>query len=148
MNAFQCSDAHIGALVDAARHWDVHWFQPSTTGYANIDDLTRSWIAARDREPSRLGQQLAITNWLSVHAANPDLQAPEPVYQHVPRPVLPAVQILKAVRCYIDQACDTITWDDSEAANFCRELETAAIVRLPGWQEASWHIGDTTADTK
>jgi hypothetical protein len=60
-------------------------------------------------------------------------------YRFRPCP-LPAVVVLKAIRCYEYQSCEHPEWEASPACEFCADLRLAWIPQLPGYDEAPWGI--------
>lgn len=64
----------------------------------------------------------------------------EPVYQHGPTRSYSPVGLLKIIKCYEYQSCETPDWDTSEAHNFCAALKDQLVHLLPAWDDAPWAI--------
>lgn len=50
------------------------------------------------------------------------------------------VAVLKAIDGYTYQSCEHPEWESSEAKRFCDSLAGQASRRLPGYEDAPWHI--------
>lgn len=48
------------------------------------------------------------------------------------------VQVLKACHCYAYQSCEHDGWKTSDAKAFIDALESQAVRKLPGYDEAEW----------
>ena len=59
---------------------------------------------------------------------------PRPRWNAIPEPI----QLIKAVKCFMYQACETDDWEQSEAFAFCQGLISKYICKLPGYDAAEW----------
>lgn len=158
MSAFLCGKDHIDLLVTAALEYQRHggrfsWYwggnrkeldQYAGAGQVSPDELGRiligwnvSSLDARygrgswDPEASEL---LAGYRW--DHTGKPTGALEVASWQKVreaPDPVL----VLKALACLEYQCCEAEGWREAEGAAVARSLQDAAIMRLPGWDEAA-----------
>jgi hypothetical protein len=124
-----------------------------------MDELKRVTREATDEDADRIGQMLVSENLKSIQYRYPDTvddpqNAPGPIeqYWHQPYhwdawlgsgPKASAVEGLKAIDCYVHQACEHPGWDHSEARLFCEALRRALIGQLPGYDEAPWEWSES-----
>jgi hypothetical protein len=106
--------------------------------------------SSRDIDPDALGQLLVNENVRSVLHRYPEAidsgEVPGPaehywerLYRFRRRRYRPtAVEALKAVRCYVYQACEHDEWETSEAKQFCDALAWTLVRSLAGYEEAPW----------
>ena len=91
----------------------------------------------------QLADMLARENWKSYrerYAHRDDLPEHPVTVTNTSRRLTP-VELLKACRCYIYQACESPTWDSSTARHIVeQEIQLLAIANLPGYGEAPWGI--------
>jgi len=86
-----------------------------------------------------VGAMLAAQNRRSVNFRY-DEEEIQPVYQHGPSRSYSPVELLKIIKCYEYQSCETPDWETTEAQNFCAALKDQLIHLLPGWDDAPWAI--------
>lgn len=120
MSAFQVSPEHINYLAVAA-----HLYHVAT-------------------DPQALAEQLAAENAKSIEHAYPHHGPcePVPVRWSLPRRRIEPIQVIKAAECYRYQSCEHPEWAESDAARVIDHLISAAIGKLPGYDEAEWEIVD------
>jgi hypothetical protein len=130
MSAFVVSNKHISALVKAA-HCSYpgngpyyYWHNESHFFLGNLEDI---------------GQKLVDENLRSVNYRYDEQECPEP-FILTPTPDYPLAALLKACDCYEYQACETPDWRDTEAWAILDAIRSNIISRLPGYEEAEWHI--------
>jgi hypothetical protein len=122
MSAFQVGPEHLNYLVNAAILYDVH--------------------AATIYTPEQLGIMLARENAISLNARYPQHRT-EPIpyaFTIVPKRTITPVQTIKAAQCFEYQACEHHGWKESTTKRIIDALTSAAIGKLPGYQEAAWEI--------
>jgi hypothetical protein len=92
-------------------------------------------------DPDKVGALLWDENHKSVFHRYPTHKGKHspPRYAYKPNPQPPVV-VLKAVACYEYQTCERPDWPGSEAFRVAKQIESAAISRLPGYSEAPWGI--------
>jgi hypothetical protein len=146
MSVYVVPKAHIDALVATALDG------PADAGAPAVHQ-GRCLLPGYQRGADALGRMLWLENLRSVayrHAPDVSGYCFDPVrltdeaiaaytYQ---RPVrrLTIVAALKALQGYRYQACECPDWEASDAASFCRQLESALISALPGYDDAPWAI--------
>lgn len=163
MSAFIVSKAHIDALVRTALHgpmgvgraggWEpLVYYVPLEQGTMvkrdvrfDADEIGRMlWQANYDSVAYRYGHKtveerdaafIVTQDWINNYTAD----VRWPVY---PRQLLTHAAALKALECYVYQSSERDDWDKSEAAQFCRHLQTWLIQTLPGYDAAPWEIND------
>ena len=156
MSAFEVSNTHIDALVNAAlrgdRHGPLSWYFGEIEWDGDIDHYNAALAKAR-REVTRenaetWGAVLLAENRASVNYryTEDEIEAPY-IFTEIPGHLgaLDAVAILKAIRCYAYQACEHPEWKASEARAFCDALTVQMINMLPGYDAAKWEV-DSFAD--
>jgi len=140
MSAFQCSDAHLLAILhflrinSATRENELRLY---ATGQAG-DNLgpwhhDETWVKAM--------KLLFDANQVSLQARYKD--EPNPFFEsqyHFDIGVKPltAVEALKACQSYAYQACEDKGWEASLACALVEKIKNAAIGSLPGYEEAKW----------
>lgn len=136
MSAFIVSDSHIDAIVTFARQARIS-MRPLQ------GDVPGGWVAVVDANPSDIGQALLNANYLSVNHRYRERETP-PKYRFVDYGgPLQAISVIKACNCFDYQACEVETYEESWAARFVDSVRSAAIYRLPGYDEAhGWEIKD------
>jgi len=129
VSAFILSHDHIAYLVNAAVTYRVGY----STG-TDRQQVTRDTAAA-------VGAALFAENVASVTYRYDFALTVDPyVATNASPPATDPVQVLKAVQCYEYQTCEHPGWLDSAARLFCEHLTSAAIGRLPGYEDAAWEI--------
>jgi hypothetical protein len=145
MSAWIVSKTHIDALVRAGIR--AHIIDPT-------DSMgTDGFGYTGKKGPTDWGRLLWLENLRSVQHRYPrenSTELPGPCPTPFPdaydfagnyhMPILPAVNVLKAIACYEYQSCEHPGWEDSEAHRFCQALKNAAITWLPGYDSAPWGI--------
>jgi len=157
MSAFEVSTNHIRVMINAGLtksygnhlEWKVRPYTEDETetvfarGHAWGPGMIRvSQNIFRELNPESaeaVGALLAAQNRRSVNFRY-DEEEIEPVYQHGPTRSYSPVELLKIIKCYEYQSCETPDWDTSEAHNFCTALKDQLIHLLPGWDDAPWAI--------
>lgn len=134
MSAFMCSEKHLTVLASYAVRFNV---------YGNITMGGRS-----DRETlATLFALLARENALSLDARYPGDKAEDSAELLRPSKEglaafleYPAAAIVKLCHCYAYQACEHKGWADSLAKKLVDQIESHAVRRLPGYEQAPWSI--------
>jgi hypothetical protein len=148
MSAFVVDRKHIDALVTAAldgcplrQGSPVSWYFPSIERPGDtLVTLQEKRRTARQEDASRIGAMLWAENVNSVNHRYTEDEW-EDVYEYRRYTgTLPAVQVLKAIDCYVYQSCEHDGWETSEAKQFCESLRHAYIGLLPGYSDAEWSI--------
>lgn len=148
MSAYMIEREHITYLVGAAMFDGGHaWYHVKPPGMRHRRELDR---ADYDRA-AEVGQMLWDENKRSINARYPDTidnmdDAPGVVgetyrfhkYYGSPFTIIEPVQLIKAVNCFMYQACETDDWPESEAFAFCQSLISKYICKLPGYDAAEW----------
>ena len=101
-----------------------------------------------EESAGRVGAMLLAENRRSVNHRYDEEEWEEPYgfrrLAGYPDPIV----VLKAISCYRYQSCEHPAWPDSEAFRFCEALESVAIARLPGYDEApGWEVHDRNVFT-
>jgi hypothetical protein len=132
MSAFVVDKNHIDYLVFAAEIWRV---------------LPRD--GSKLMSPRELGQMLWDENVRSVEHLYPSTEIQElpghcgdaPYLYDVGSSVwitLNPVEVLKACSCYEYQSCEHEGWVTSGARSFIENLQSMAIRKLEGYEDAPW----------
>jgi hypothetical protein len=133
MSAYVVSDKHINYLVNAAIHYNTHctyitWGE-SRAEFGNADEIARALLGENIKSVAyRYSEQPDLASVEAFRHRWDGLKAPD------------AVQVLKAIHCYEYQSCEHPRWAGSPAWSFVRQLERAAMRRVPGYEEAEWSI--------
>lgn len=163
MSAFEVGDDHINAMLTAGIVWGeestidrpMSWVWPRLTrdeaeeasergasfSSAGIELYQARHHLLTPATAGRVGAMLVAQNRASVNFRYDEDEWETPfLFDRLPGTPEP-VTILKAVRCYEYQACETPDWDTSEAEAFCEALIYLAISVLPGFDSApGWPI--------
>ncbi len=120
MSAYLVEQNHIAYLVAQSR---AHILRGTM-------DYTVSFMGGGD--PEALGQILWDENLKSINYLYKDRQT-LPAYKHKNGLyVWDALQVCHSVSCYEYQSCEHPGWEESKAADFCRQLSGVAISTLLG----------------
>lgn len=146
MSAYMVHEEHINVMIWAA----VELASPRDTGpvfrYADAMGNTQQLSSLDAGSMTRAGQMLVEANAESMAARYGEHDHSYPYqYQRPKRTDWTAVDVLGALSCYEYQACETGTFETSEAGRFCEALRNGLINRLPGMNTAPWEIGPETA---
>lgn len=130
MSSFQVSDNHINALVTygARRNMMI-----STSNHGTLD--------LNKRQDCQKAAQILIDQ--NIRAVACDYNEHDEPYQIVfthKNLELPAVNIVKACRCFNYQACGTDDWKETDACRIIEWIESEAIGHLAGYDAAAWSI--------
>lgn len=137
MSAFLCDDCHLTALASFA-------LQEKTQGYLAGPDAS---YHARHGEPLQtLGQRLKDENAANLYHLYGDRADDSPETwigpfepcRHAHHARVEPVAMLKAIACYEYQCCDRPEWKDSDVRSLLSRMRSAAIARLPGYEQAAW----------
>ena len=132
MSAFMVLPIHVAAMV----RWYVR------------DPYAPNGLKA-DGGVEALADQLHRENALSVNYQYSNYPAELPhrfSFSEINRaPELSPVQMIKACNCLAYQSCEHPGWEGSDAKKVVDDMRSAAIARLPGYDEAPWSI-DSRAD--
>lgn len=144
MSAFVVSHKHINTLLSYANRQrnPLHFYLSGEVVLRadQVDDLQRA------------AEILLAENYRSVYARYPDTrhnpskipglvaEAGKDITFNFVLGDVSAVQILKACQCYDYQACETEDYDQSDAKRIIDRLQSEAIHRLSGYEEAKWEI--------
>ena len=138
MSCFIVSDAHIDALVTAARlARDFYFNDPSETSFCRPGGTDRKILGPVDAQ--QVGQMLVNWNYKSVNARYNDSTEPHE-YKFNLSTDWKASEIIKACHCYAYQSCEAKNWETSPAYSFIKSLESHMVRNLPGYDEAPWEI--------
>ena len=146
MSAFVVSNVHIDALLTAGIY-----APPKGDGPLR-------WSTRRPGEPSNprpertltmetadaIGAMLVSANLRSVNTRyqkDSDEIGDYYIFRRLPGKVNPVV-VIKAIRSYEYQSCESEDWPTCEAQAFCQELTQRMIECLPGYNDAPWEIRD------
>ncbi len=161
MSAFVVSEAHIDALIHAGLALAGADLQLRPLRWLTSGEEVRTLTPATAQ---RTGTMLYAENTRSFNYRYTESCPPLP-YTFRPMPFTPnPTVLLKVIRCYEYQACETDDWSFSETASFCRQLRIRllrhipearhltgqehdsrllpAIAALPGYQNSPWEITD------
>jgi hypothetical protein len=157
MSAFEVSSNHIRVMINAGLtrsldgrlEWMVHPFTEDETetvfarghawGPGMIRVAQNIYRELNTQSAETVGAMLAAQNQRSVNFRYAEEEI-EAVYQHGPTGSYSPVELLKIVKCYEYQSCETPDWETTEAHNFCAALKDQLIHLLPGYDEAPWAI--------
>lgn len=168
MSAFVVSTAHIDAMVRAGMdgHDSLHWYwgNPSRheqLTHANASDVGAMLLAENVRSveyryspPGREAiygegwetpeQDLPGTLFSVEVVPGLTVEAPEYLrpYRYPLGKVraLEPVAVLKLIRCFEYQSCETDDWKESQAFAYCEALTVRMIHQLPGYDDAPWGL--------
>ena len=145
MSAFMVDTEHINVMVWAATELaSPEDAGPVFTYMSNEGELVR--VSRMDRDSmTRAGQMLADANADSIRARYCEDQSYTYTYTQPTFTGWTQTDVLSALACYEYQACETRTFETSEAGRFCEALRNGLINRLPGMNAAPWEIGPETA---
>lgn len=140
MSAYVVDTAHIDAILQAALgaayDGDAIRFAGEPVTFDTADVVGRALIA----------ENLASVRFRYPGRPDAELPGPDPTpcpadytFAFPLRELMP-VETIKAVDSFEYQACEHPGWAASDAKRFCDELRRYAIERLPGYDEAAWHI--------
>lgn len=134
MSAFLCDNCHITAIAQYAVQHRV--YQVPT----NVSIRKKTAVEI-------LGQQMLDANLVSLRARYGDSEefANRLLRKFVSCPCalrtglnIKGVQLIKAVRCFEYQSCESETWASSPIAQLMEALVRHAINNLPGYEQAAW----------
>ncbi len=148
MSANLVGIAHIDTLLSAGLMLDrcygpMAWADSATHARTlHTVDGHRHRHELSPATADRVGQMLDDTNVASVNHLYNDATTEHATYRYRrDTRFLDAISVLKAIDCYIYQACEIPTWDDCEALQFCEALRRRAIGNLPGYDSATtWPV--------
>ena len=129
MSVIRLSHKHISALALANFSFPINYY---------YDGETHS---IRDN-PQHIGDVLLNENNASYNArysSKPQLP-PEHVHLTYPETPFSAIEIVRLTKSYMYQACESPTWDNSEAKLIAESILDVAIFSLPGYKDALWTI--------
>lgn len=155
MSAFIVSKTHIDAIIAVAQNGPSDsgpkypgdgWFAPYWRG-AEGDTLsprtdtdqvgTLLWLACQQSVAYRYPND-AEGEWPGPNG----LRLSDILTYTFDRPAkrLTIIQALKAIDAYCYQSCEHPEWSVSPAREFCEQLRSSLIARLPGYDDAAWEI--------
>ncbi|MFT3944358.1 MAG: hypothetical protein QM705_11140 [Ancrocorticia sp.] len=138
MSSFIVDAEHIHVLVEAATGPMTYGLGPLLLDKPGFYSLTPD----QDMR-TKIGQMLLDENVAAVNMTRED----EVLLAYTYQPPLcrwSPLEILKAVDCFVYQACESLEWDESIAKEFCNKLRALCIQSLPGYDEAPWYIDRET----
>lgn len=138
MSAHMVSNEHINVLV-----WAANRYADGSVFYYHRADRSTAYIS-RDGGRDEAGETLLDTNAASMNRLYGDELEVTYSYQNPASMLWAPVEILKAIRAYVYQACDAPDWDASDAKAFCDRLMVAVMHHLPGYEDAPWGIESYT----
>jgi hypothetical protein len=150
MSAYVVDHDHIRYLVSAAMDARIIGHCSSAMRWRwGGETVRRAELHFGEIEKAaEVGQMLWDENLRSVRARYPNCAADD-----LPGPVdcdyvygehrpwfgrMDPVQVLKAIRCYAYQTCETGDYEATEAYAFLNSLEQHCIASLPGYGDAAW----------
>jgi hypothetical protein len=158
MSAFVVSREHIDAIVATALYGVG---QHSSLGTKGPGAMELRYYGFNG--PTQLGQALERENYASVNYRYREQEEPRGPYEwpmdahgtpaDVPyRVKLPTVaEAFRLVRCYVYQACEHPTWDESSVRRFCDDLsirlamEMAKDCKVWSWDHPTFPTTDHAA---
>lgn len=148
MSAYMVHEEHINVMVWAATNLAAPRGSGPVFSYIPGPGAHPEKISRLDRDSlTRAGQMLVDANAASIRARYDEEAAGIYTYTRPKRTDWTAVDVLSALSCYEYQACETGTFETSEAGRFCEALRRGLISRLPGMDAAPWGIGPDTTPT-
>ena len=134
MSSFVLPRAHIDAIVRACY------------GFGNYPDLCyyyeSKWYKVNELLQDYVGEVLTNANYHGVNQRYNTKDIPPAAEYDIHTPLLPAVDLLKALDCFEYQSCDAEDYDTSQAHAIIAALRSNTISRLPGYANAPWVIDD------
>ena len=137
MSAFIVSSTHIDMMVSAALRpqYQSSWY------YQHGGE--RHYVTRETADQT--GAMLWLENYRSVNYRYSDSPAEVPPrYTFRLAKERELIEELKAIHCYVYQACEHPAWADSEAKALCEALEWRLTRQLPGYDEAAWGFDSDT----
>lgn len=135
MSAFVVNDKHLNALITWASLNNMRFHFAS-------DGNRRKYDPSITEDAQALVEILYKENVRSVCARYPQDKPedflPAPVYNFVNG--MSAIQIVKACNCLDYQSCETSDWKETDAYRIVDWIQSEAIAKLPGYNEAKWEI--------
>ena len=129
MSAFIVNHTHINALVKFA----------CINNLAVYDGRSKFGISGNE---DAAAQMLLDENTRSVNFRySLNNEADKIIYQ-IDAPHLSPIEAIKAAECLDYQSCETLDWDETLAKKILKTIINCAISRLPGYEQANWHIRD------
>jgi len=146
MSSYLVEKNHLDFLVNAARDWGICWLsgdewktigQPDKSGNTMTPDVVGEIL--------RRGNMRGVSERYNGEAPE-DLLGPIDgstlgTYRFTPA-VYPdrghAIAVVKACHCLAYQSCDAEDYDTSEACALLKSIESAAVRKLPGYEDAEW----------
>lgn len=141
MSAFLCDDCHLTALAAFALREKVQ------AHLAGPEDSYYSRVGGRYVDPLKiLGQRLKDENAANLYHLYGDRADDSPETwigpfepcRHAHHARVEPVAMLKAIGCYEYQCCDRTQWEESDVRALMSRMRSAAIARLPGYEQAAW----------
>ncbi len=130
MSCFVVSDEHLHALVTSAK-MDRDFYLYHEGKDFRIDSKAQANL---------IGQALKAQNYRSYNTRYNDTDEKVPEYKFRESHDFSAVEIIKACKCYIYQACETEDYKSTLAIAFCEALINAQFHKLSGYEKADWEI--------
>lgn len=119
MSAFLVHDNHLHAICTFASGLKSKGYSIPEVGDLFVAFKSANLLALRDRY------------------GDPAEPAGKPKPKQV---VVPPVALLKACQCLEYQCSDWTGWNDSAAKKYLGVVQSAAVMALPGYEEAAWAI--------
>ena len=138
MSAFIVDPAHIQAIVRFA-------LTPDYQAHIAFSYYSRLQQERIYPDATELGQLLTDANVESVSYRYNRPSDPIPFTRDAPfssRPIISAVQCIKACDCLAYQSCEHPGWDSSDANAALQAIKHEACKRLPDYDDAAWEITD------
>lgn len=136
MSAYIVDRKHIEYLVRAAQSRRIagssYQYEPAEVLAANANMLA--------------AENAASVNYRYSETEAPDTWEPADFHGVTPWLDFNPVEVLKAVACYVYQACEHPGWETSRAKLFADRLHRAAINALHGYSDAPWGAPPTTRE--
>jgi len=146
MSAFIVSSALIDVVLSFARAERLVLPHPDAPGSRSIELYTTEIATLFGRALFAQNLQSVADHYGLNSPHFPELRAPQAFlagYRFRPdargrAPLIDPMALIKATHCYDYQACETPDYPESWAAAVMRQIREAAILHLPGYDEAPW----------
>jgi hypothetical protein len=135
VSAYMVNRVHLDVLIRAglvmSRESEVSWYHNGKRHELTLDKANETgWMLARENVRSLRALYAnpadIIPDWTESYTyANPG---------YTPTPV----EVLKALKCYVYQSCESEDWRDTEACAFIETMTGRAVSMLAGYDKAPW----------
>jgi hypothetical protein len=154
MSAFIVSHDHIDAIVTYAVQNRMSFWNPEAKKRiditrANAEEIGRMLLHENERSVRYRYSETEPDELPGTIGENAASYSYRPFFETALTPGgqrrailggLTAVQVIKAISCLNYQSCEHPGWEASLAWRICDAIKSAAINRLPGYDDAGWEI--------